>query len=376
MIKKIFFLSSLLIPVSVFAFEYHISTPLPGIAENGNYDIGSFVANFFQLGLALVGITSFAFIIKNGNQSVIFSNSESKINDAREGIKQAIWGFLLLISSVVILDTINPCILQTVNFWKSREDINKTCLKSSSSVLPSITSGTVLPSKSAKDQLIENLIASGTEIQTLGPLIITGVIPDPANSSNKTIRRIKIQGNSSGQVGQYTIYGFTNNNPDSISLLKKIEEEIYVKDSQSIFNDFIDASSNDTSSKKPEILKAVKDFLISSSKSKFTSSGYYSSYNAKVDETNNSFSFDSDPPITIKGKTVTSGVPSSCSEIESGFLSCALRINVFVPAAEGAINSSVAQFYISSVEDNKNVIKGAFEYLVKNDPAIKNALNN
>jgi len=373
MIKKffIFFSSAFLIPVFTFAFEYHVSTPIPGITGNASYDLGSFVANFFQLGLALVGITSFGFIIYNGIQYVVFSNNESKINEAREGIKQAIFGFLLLISSVVILDTINPCILQTVNFWKSRETINATCNKPNSSTIPSVSSPNTSPSVSLKDQLINKLITSGTEIQTYDPLVITGVIPDPENPSKKTVRRIKIQGSSSDQVGQYIVYGFTDNNPESVNLLKKISDGIYTKGSSSIFSDFIDYSSKSSS-----ILSSVKDFLISSSKNKFTSAGYYSSYTVKGDKNNPpdplKFSFEEE----INRKTVTSSTPSSCAEVESGLLSCGLKIKVFVPAAGVSFDSGIAQFYISSVSSDAKIIEGAFEYLIKNDPAIKNAFNN
>jgi len=354
MIKNffIFFSSAFLIPVFTFAFEYHISTPIPGITRNASYDLGSFVANFFQLGLALVGITSFGFIIFNGIQYVIFSNNESKINDAREGIKQAIFGFLLLISSVVILDTINPCILQTVKFWKSRETINATCNNPSSSILPSVSSPAA-PFINSKDQLISKLIE--TEIKNFNTsLAIVGVISNSEDQNGvdqNLLRKMTINDN-----GRYSVYEFENLTND---FTKKIEEEFYLN-SSSIPN-FIDIATSG-----PTIKKEIKNFLVSSNKNKYISYSSYSVENfiIKEDENNHlSFSFSKE----INGKLVESDTPSSCESSDDYFF-CSLKIKATViPEKNAYYKSDIIQFYISSSSDTE-IIKGAFEYLVNNAP--------
>jgi len=97
--------------------EYKLTMPIPGVSQSSNGDIGSYVATLFQFGLAIVGLVAFAMIVFNGVKYIMGAGNESLVGDAKVGIWQAIVGVLLLLASVVLLNTINPCILSSVKIW-------------------------------------------------------------------------------------------------------------------------------------------------------------------------------------------------------------------------------------------------------------------
>lgn len=155
-LKKFLLLLSLLFPSFAFAeITYKITTPIPGFTLGSSPDLGSYIAAIFQFSLAAVGLVAFFMIVYHGINYILGAANESKVSDAKDGIRQVVYGVILLFGSVVILDTINPCILKSVNFWSNRDSLSDSCLTSTPQV-----------SKSLDEYWKDNLEKTGVEIVT------------------------------------------------------------------------------------------------------------------------------------------------------------------------------------------------------------------
>lgn len=108
--------------ISVFALysaasaQYKITTSLPGTGiragDNVNQiSVTSYVSQIYTGALALVGLIAVAAITYWGIIYTASGGNASKISDAKDGIKNAIFGVLLLISAFLILQTINPALV-------------------------------------------------------------------------------------------------------------------------------------------------------------------------------------------------------------------------------------------------------------------------
>ena len=163
--KKTIIILILLTPLPAAAIDYQITTPIPGFNQGviAN-DLGSYVANIFTYGLSIVGLVAFAMLGYNGVKYIMGASDESKVGEAKSGITQVIIGVILLFASVVILNTINPCIVQTVNFWSDRTSIQTQCGTGTGLVVP-LSPNVTVPQRNAQQQEIDaatqNLI-SGT----------------------------------------------------------------------------------------------------------------------------------------------------------------------------------------------------------------------
>ncbi|OGC78824.1 hypothetical protein A2852_01610 [Candidatus Adlerbacteria bacterium RIFCSPHIGHO2_01_FULL_54_23] len=85
--------------------------PLPGIDQSGtNPNFAAFLGGFFTLLLTIGGIVAVGTLVIAG---IIYMTSEviGKKEEARKRIQNAVWGLLILISSYLILNTINPDLL-------------------------------------------------------------------------------------------------------------------------------------------------------------------------------------------------------------------------------------------------------------------------
>jgi hypothetical protein len=89
-----------------------ISPAIPGVNVNGaNASPGAWVSNFYQFALLIGGILAFGAIVYGGVKSAISAGNPSAISEARQWIWSALIGLLLLGGAYIILNTINPNLL-------------------------------------------------------------------------------------------------------------------------------------------------------------------------------------------------------------------------------------------------------------------------
>lgn len=76
----------------------------------GAGDLGAFLSQAFQFGLAIAAALAVIMIVWGGVE-IMLSESVFSKDDGKKKIKDAIWGLLLALVSWLILYTINPQIL-------------------------------------------------------------------------------------------------------------------------------------------------------------------------------------------------------------------------------------------------------------------------
>lgn len=84
---------------------------IPG-APDPTGGIAEFIAFLYSLGLWLVGIIVFIQLTRSGVELLIYAGNASKLSQAKTRLTNAIFGIVLLLSSYVILNTINPQLVQ------------------------------------------------------------------------------------------------------------------------------------------------------------------------------------------------------------------------------------------------------------------------
>jgi len=326
MIKKfLIFLPALFIPLLAFAqksspVEYKITTPIPGISEGASLDLGSYVAAIFQFGLAIVGLVSFGLIVFHGVRYIYGASNESTVSDSKEGIRQVIYGIILLFASVVILDTINPCILKTVNFWRDIKALETECQGGTgfiTNITPSIQ-------KTQEDKHVENLSNKPNHLNILetsdGRLDITGLI---GPVENKEIGSVIISPDGSYQV--YKIDYLEDGNSFDYKLITSGDD----------INQFTLPFDSDTLIAQ----EATMNFLISKSLGKEATNGQSSQAPLITLSNTNSF------VITEKKYTgmIVNGGQVNCSEITSP--TSYYRCTVSLTGVKG-FGSDMEQIYI------------------------------
>ena len=87
-----------------------ISTSIPGSYDpaGAGTSPSAFIANFYQYALSIAGILAFGIIVYGGVRYMIAVGNPSGESDAKEWIKAAIMGLLLLAGAYLILNLINP----------------------------------------------------------------------------------------------------------------------------------------------------------------------------------------------------------------------------------------------------------------------------
>ena len=119
MIKKaLIVLVLLLLPMFVSAqgaqgqITYIPLEPLPGLeqAQKGT-DFAAFLSGFFTLLITIGGIVAVGALVLGG---FVYMTSEvvGKKDEARKRLQKAVWGLLILIASYLVLNTINPQLLE------------------------------------------------------------------------------------------------------------------------------------------------------------------------------------------------------------------------------------------------------------------------
>lgn len=98
-------------------YSYTITTSLPGV-ENivaGNsasgITIAGYVAAIYKGALALVGFVAFVAIVYWGFVYTLSAGNTSRTSDATKGITQAIQGLVLLLAGYLILNFVNPALV-------------------------------------------------------------------------------------------------------------------------------------------------------------------------------------------------------------------------------------------------------------------------
>lgn len=91
--------------------QYVPLAPLPGLEDTGDTNLENYLGVLFKIGIGLAGVFSVLMLIIAGMQYISGASSHSARSDAHEKITNAIFGLLLALGSWLILNAINPAIL-------------------------------------------------------------------------------------------------------------------------------------------------------------------------------------------------------------------------------------------------------------------------
>lgn len=86
--------------------------PLPGVPQNGTANFGALLQGLFTLLLSLGALIAVAALVVGGITYMV-SDVVDRKHEAKTRMYSAVWGLLLLLASFLILNTVNP---QLVNF--------------------------------------------------------------------------------------------------------------------------------------------------------------------------------------------------------------------------------------------------------------------
>ena len=102
----------LAIPTAFAQATIHISPAIPGVSSNAaGASPGAWVANFYQFALLISGVLAFGAIVYGGVLHAISAGNPSKQSEGKSWIWSALIGLLLLGGAYIILNTVNPRLL-------------------------------------------------------------------------------------------------------------------------------------------------------------------------------------------------------------------------------------------------------------------------
>ncbi len=111
-IKIITTISLAVLPMAVSA--YTLLEPLPGLGKEINGDLlTTYITWLFRFSLAAAAFLAVMQIVIGAMHIIVGGASESSQTKGRGMIEMALWGLLLAVSSVLILETINPDLVRT-----------------------------------------------------------------------------------------------------------------------------------------------------------------------------------------------------------------------------------------------------------------------
>jgi hypothetical protein len=107
------FLATFLIAQTALALELDWPAPPGGKSLNvlereGKLSFPATIEYFYRWGIALGGLAAFVSLVMAGFQYLTSVGNETKMRDAKERINSAVLGLVLLLSSFLILNAINP----------------------------------------------------------------------------------------------------------------------------------------------------------------------------------------------------------------------------------------------------------------------------
>jgi hypothetical protein len=101
-----------LLPQAVFAISLNLEYPIPPGAPDINTQAGQTLpgvaAWVYYFILMISGISAFVMIVWGGVVWLTSAGDPSRLSDAKDRIKNAVLGLLLVLASYLILQTINP----------------------------------------------------------------------------------------------------------------------------------------------------------------------------------------------------------------------------------------------------------------------------
>lgn len=337
--------------------SYEITTPIPGFTLGSSPDLGSFIAAIFQFALAAVGLVAFFMIVYHGINYILGAANESKVGDAKDGLTQVVYGVLLLFGSVIILDTINPCILKSVNFWSSR-DTSESCLTSSSSLIGSLNDSSSESSKKFEDTLKEGYSEKPNQINiTRIPasegerLVAIGVNLDQVGVTRVTVRK----------DGTFAVDVPITNDSGEASW-----KESTPYDSSSNIHNFTPPFSE---SGNDDFKNQLRSFLLESSKTDSQKNSILKIVPPNIDkESESGFNFDFSEKIYGSSSAKASGKCESLSSPGGNYYRCSMLTTIFT-AGEFPKSGDVGVFYLEEIPSDKNssakVISGIFANQIK-----------
>ncbi len=109
---KFFSILSILLPNIAFALSYELSAPIPGAGVDTASDFQQYISFLFPFMLSFAALSALIMFVLGGIQYTIGGANPEQMKSGRERISNAIWGLLLAVFSVLILQTINPELLK------------------------------------------------------------------------------------------------------------------------------------------------------------------------------------------------------------------------------------------------------------------------
>ena len=97
-------------PASALATTITINPNLPG-TNPASTGVAGFVANFYSFALIASGILAFGAIVYGGIKYATGKGNLSSESEGKSWITGALWGLLLLAGAYIVLQTVNPNIL-------------------------------------------------------------------------------------------------------------------------------------------------------------------------------------------------------------------------------------------------------------------------
>lgn len=91
--------------------DYEPLAPLPGVPADQNVSLASYLTAMFRLFLGLAAVMAVLMIVVGGFQYMTTDAIQDK-KDGKERIKNALWGLVLALAAVLILETVNPKLLE------------------------------------------------------------------------------------------------------------------------------------------------------------------------------------------------------------------------------------------------------------------------
>ncbi|MBI1961019.1 MAG: hypothetical protein HYS43_01965 [Candidatus Liptonbacteria bacterium] len=101
-----------LFPLAFAAFDgYKITTPFGGLQGGQTYSIAQYITVILTFSFGAIGVVALGAIVYWSLKWILSQGNASAIAQAKEGIWSAVWGVILLFASYVILNTINPALV-------------------------------------------------------------------------------------------------------------------------------------------------------------------------------------------------------------------------------------------------------------------------
>ena len=178
-----FFLPTIVALAQETDLSYTVLAPLPGVGDSGDKTttLEKYVPAVFKLAIGLSAVVVVLMIVIGGFQ-YISSDALMKKTEGRERIKNAVFGLVLVISAWLILNTINPNLL---NINLNIDSVTTTSVSGGS-----LTPGGTVINLNTQDQLLTHDQAKVTLAGSGFTLSSTGTCSNQANRNCTSLDNI------------------------------------------------------------------------------------------------------------------------------------------------------------------------------------------